>query len=216
MKYRDRIVGLCRLRPDRILANPINWRTHPEEQRAAMRGVLADVGIGDALIAVPADEAAQREVQALKKPVARAEWLAKFEAGTGDVMLLDGHLRGEEIRDQPIPVLILDLLPAEQAEFLATFDPIGALAGKSVEKLDAVLRQFNSTNADVQALVVKVRGDVDAAAAQFTGGEGTGNDGGGPGVRGDPDGREFDENIASDVDAVTCPGCGLKFPRGTP
>ncbi len=132
MKYKDRIVGLIRVRGDRIVP-------HPEHQRDAMRGVLADIGIGDGLKAVPLGEDRIREVLALKTAAEREAWLRAFDASGADVMLLDGHLRAEEIRDQPVPVLILDLLPAEQAEFLATFDPIGSLAAKSTEKLDAVL-----------------------------------------------------------------------------
>lgn len=46
MKYRDRILGTVRVRGDRLLPHPKNWRLHPENQRDAMRGVLADLGVG--------------------------------------------------------------------------------------------------------------------------------------------------------------------------
>lgn len=153
MKYRVRIIALIYLRPDRILPNPKNFRTHPEAQRGVMLGALADVGIGDGLKAVPASEALIREVLALKSREERLAWAARFEAGTEDVMLLDGHLRAEEIRDQPIPVLLLDLLPHEQAEFLATYDPIGDLAGFDRDKYRALAADFNSTSNAVQSLV---------------------------------------------------------------
>jgi len=170
MKYRDRIVGLIRVRGDRILPHPKNFRTHPENQKDALRGALADVGIGDALIVVPADEAQVREVAALKG-AERDAWLRSFDASGADVLLLDGHLRAEEIRDQPIPVLVLDLNPREQAEFLALFDPLGDLAGFDREKYLSLAEDFNSTNAAVQALVADLAkvdtgggGGVDPAA----------------------------------------------------
>ena len=31
---------------------------------------------------------------------------------------------------------------------------------------------------------------------------------------GDPDGREFNESVEDEVDALTCPHCGGKVPRG--
>lgn len=166
MKYRDRIVGLLRVRGDRILPHPKNFRLHPERQREAMRGVLADLGIGDALIVVPADEAKVREVHALKTPMERDAWLRTFDGSGSDVLLLDGHLRAEEIRDQAIPVLLLDLLPHEQAEFLALFDPIGDLAGFDRTKFLALAEDFNSTSPAVQQLVADLA-KVDAANTEL-------------------------------------------------
>lgn len=32
--------------------------------------------------------------------------------------------------------------------------------------------------------------------------------------RGDPNGREYDESVEDEVDALTCPHCGGKVPRG--
>jgi len=202
VKYKDRIVGLIRVRGDRIVPHPDNWRTHPEHQRDAMRGVLADIGIGDGLKAVPLGEDRIREVLALKTAAEREAWLRAFDASGADVMLLDGHLRAEEIRDQPVPVLILDLLPAEQAEFLATFDPIGSLAAKSTEKLDAVLRQFNSTNTAVQQLV--------AGLAEIKTGGGALPDMGGEPPNFAP-GTEDEQGRLDQKKPITCPNCGEEF-----
>ena len=162
MKYRDRVVGLIRVTPERIDLNEGNWRTHDDDQRGAMRGVLGDIGIGDGLKAVPADEAKVREVIALKG-AEREAWLREFESDMAHVRLLDGHMRAGEIRNQPVPIVVLDLLPHEEAEFLATFDPLGALAGRNAQKLDETMRQFNSTNAAVQALVAQLAGEQEAA-----------------------------------------------------
>ena len=50
MKLRDRIKELRRVKASEILPNPANWRTHPKAQQDAMRGILAEVGIADALL----------------------------------------------------------------------------------------------------------------------------------------------------------------------
>jgi hypothetical protein len=49
--WKNRIVGYSDEPPDQLLANPKNWRTHPGSQADALRGVLADVGIVQNVIA---------------------------------------------------------------------------------------------------------------------------------------------------------------------
>lgn len=126
MKLKDRIVGFERLDPKVILPNPKNWRTHPTKQRDALKGVLADVGIVDAVL------------------------VRRLPDGT--FRLVDGHLRAEEITGQPVPALILDLNDREEAEVLATFDPVGDLAGTDADALRLLMQDFNSTSAAVQDL----------------------------------------------------------------
>ena len=202
MKYRDRIIGTVRIRGDRLLAHPKNWRVHPENQREAMRGVLADLGVARSLTGVPADPAALAEVRALKTPAERKKWAEAFERGAGDVLLLDGHLRAEEIRDQSLPVELLDLDEREQAELLATFDPIGDLATMDRGKFLDLAGDFNSTNAAVQALVADLA-KVDAGASGAPDGAGAGEDAAPP-----EDFPEFDENIDTEH---KCPKCGYAW-----
>lgn len=42
--WRNRIVGHGDEAPDRLLANPRNWRIHPKSQQDALAGVLSEVG----------------------------------------------------------------------------------------------------------------------------------------------------------------------------
>jgi len=137
VQLKDRIVGFERLDPSLIRPNPRNWRTHPQGQRDALRGVLADVGIVDAVL------------------------VRKMADGT--YLLVDGHLRAEEITGQPVPALILDLDEREEAEVLATFDPVGDMAGKDSDVLASLLGDFNSTNAAVQALCSRLYQPVNVA-----------------------------------------------------
>ena len=83
MLIRDRIKEFRRV-PARLLRpNPHNWRTHPQRQRDALRGVLAQIGYADALLV--------------------------RELPDGQLELLDGHLRAETTPEADVPVLILDL-----------------------------------------------------------------------------------------------------------
>lgn len=51
MKIRDRIKELRRVKASELYASPRNWRAHPQAQQDALRGVLAEVGYADALLA---------------------------------------------------------------------------------------------------------------------------------------------------------------------
>ncbi|HRR83147.1 MAG TPA: hypothetical protein P5118_23420, partial [Planctomycetota bacterium] len=48
---RDRVVELVRLPASELLRNPRNWRQHPREQREAMEGIFAEVGVAGAALA---------------------------------------------------------------------------------------------------------------------------------------------------------------------
>ena len=188
--YRDRVIGLVRADPSRLLDHPENWRVHPEAQATFLRGVLGDVGIAGVALAFIADENARRAVVRLKKPAARQAWL---DAYTGPLMLTDGHLRKKTIT-QPIPTVVLDLTPEEARRALATHDTAGAMAETDVAKLRAIV-EGSGFDGDVLARLRAAVGTTETAP------------------RGPEDGREFDETIAGDVDAIVCPGCSLKFPR---
>jgi hypothetical protein len=91
MPIRDRIKELRRVPAAHLRPNPRNWRTHADAQRDALRGVLAEVGYADALLARELDD--------------------------GALELVDGHLRAEMTPDAIVPVLVLDVT-AEEADKL--------------------------------------------------------------------------------------------------
>ena len=82
MKIRDRIKQFRRVPAGRLRPNPKNWRTHPESQRNALRGVLAEVGYADALLA--------------------------RELPDGSLELIDGHLRAELTPEMEVPMTIVN------------------------------------------------------------------------------------------------------------
>jgi len=126
MKVRDRIKELRRVPASELIPNPKNWRTHPIAQQDALKGVLAEVGYADALIARETPEG---------------------------LMLVDGHLRAETTPDAEVPVLVLDINEAEADLMLATLDPLAAMAGRDEGLLDDLLSTVSSDNDTVNALL---------------------------------------------------------------
>ena len=94
-----------------------NWRKHPKAQRAALQAMLDTVGITDALIA--------RETP-------------------DGLVLVDGHLRQDMLKGEPIPVLIVDLDEAEAGQVLSTLDPLTAMAQTDLEALRRLVEQTHA------------------------------------------------------------------------
>jgi hypothetical protein len=126
VKLKDRIKGLERIPARDLLPHPKNWRTHPREQRDALRGILADVGIADALLVRETPDGYQ---------------------------ILDGHCRAEEAPDVEWPCLVVDLSDAEAEKLLATHDPIGAMAEADAETLRGLLDGFETENEALAAMI---------------------------------------------------------------
>ena len=108
MNIRDRVVEFVRVPASTLRPSPLNWRTHPTEQRNALKGILAEVGF------------------------AGAELTRRLPDGS--LELIDGHLRAEEMGDNPIPVLVTDLTAEEARLLLATYDPIWTRTSRMARK----------------------------------------------------------------------------------
>jgi len=121
--------------------NPRNWRTHPSEQQDALRGVLAEVGYADALLA--------------------------RELPDGALELIDGHLRAETTPDNMVPVLVLDVDEAEATKILLTHDPLASMAGASQEQLQSLLADVETENSAVQALLDSIEKDAEDSKNLF-------------------------------------------------
>jgi ParB-like nuclease domain len=127
MQIRDRIKELRRVPASSLRPNPRNWRTHPEHQRDALRGVLAEVGYAGALLA--------------------------RELPDGALELIDGHLRAETTPDAVVPVLVLDVDEKEAAKLLATYDPLSALAETNIQALEALLANVQTESGALAQLL---------------------------------------------------------------
>lgn len=129
-EWRNRIVGEGDEDPEQLLANPSNWRVHPKAQQDALAGVLDDVG-----------------------------WVQRIIVNRQTGHLIDGHLRVSLAlrRHEPrIPVEYVDLDAREEALILATLDPLSALAVADREQLDALLREVQTGEAAVQAMLAEL------------------------------------------------------------
>jgi hypothetical protein len=127
MQIRDRIRELRRVRASDLRPHPRNWRIHPPEQQDALRGILAEVGFADALLA--------------------------RELPDGSLMLIDGHLRAEATPDAMVPVLVLDVDEAEADKILLTHDPLAAMATASDEHVRSLLAHVKTENAAVRRML---------------------------------------------------------------
>lgn len=127
MKIKNRVKELRIVPASELLPNPKNWRTHPDAQKNALKGILAEVGMADACLA--------------------------RELPDGSLMLIDGHLRAETVADAKVPVLILDVTEAEADKILATLDPLAAMADSDAAKLDELLRNVDTGSEALQQLI---------------------------------------------------------------
>lgn len=114
---KDRVKDFRRVPASELVPNASNFRTHPPEQSSALRTMLERIGFAGAVVA--------------------------YEDGD-NLVLIDGHER-REVADptDELPTLILDVTAAEAEELLATFDPIGAMAGRNEEALTELLARLD-------------------------------------------------------------------------
>ncbi|HEY1849720.1 MAG TPA: ParB N-terminal domain-containing protein [Candidatus Binataceae bacterium] len=131
-QIRDRIKELRRVKASELVPNPKNWRRHPKEQAAALKGLLAEVGYADALLA--------------------------RELADGRLILIDGHLRAETTKKAIVPVLLLDVTEAEADKLLLTLDPLAAMALSDQEQVKALLEVVRTDSQAVGALLERVAG----------------------------------------------------------
>ena len=113
MVMRDRIKEFRRVPASELLPNPRNWRLHPQAQESALRGVLDEIGVADAVIVRETEDGLE---------------------------LIDGHLRRDVLGDQPVPVLVLDVTEEEAEKLLLTLDPLAMMAHADTDQLLGLLR----------------------------------------------------------------------------
>ena len=92
----------------------------------ALRGVLAEIGYADALVA--------------------------RELPDGSLELIDGHLRAETTPDQEVPVLVIDVDEKEAAKLLAALDPLASLAESNASVLADLVAEVETESSALQAV----------------------------------------------------------------
>src|SRR5215831_304782 len=127
MQIRDRIKELRRVRAGDLKPHPKNWRVHPDAQKNALRGLLAEIGYADTLLT--------------------------RELPEGSLQLIDGHLRAETTPDSEVPVLATDLTEEEAEKVLLTLDPLASMATADKENLESLLASLKFESPDVSAML---------------------------------------------------------------
>ena len=126
-EFRNRVVGYAEVDPSQLLANPLNFRMHPDGQQHALAGAIDSIGYID--------------------PV-----LVNKRTDT----VIDGHLRvvlAMRSGVKLIPVTYVDLDDNEESLALLTLDPIAAMAASDKELLDDLLHSVNSNDERVQEML---------------------------------------------------------------
>jgi hypothetical protein len=124
--HRNRVIERRRMDVAELAANPRNWRLHPQGQRAALEGLLGEIGQVGELYAY------------------------RSERAGGALVLIDGHLRGEIGGEWD--VAITDLTDAEADKLLLAYDPVAALAEVDRDKLDGLLREVQTGSEALAAM----------------------------------------------------------------
>src|SRR5207253_6014033 len=112
---RNRIKCHRRVRAGDLVPHELNFRLHPEHQKAALQALYAEVGFARSLLA--------------------------YELPDGRLKLLDGHLRRDLDPDMEVDVEVLDVNDDEARALLLSIDPLAALA-QTQEQLRDRLREL--------------------------------------------------------------------------
>jgi len=142
VEIKDRIKEFRRVPASQLAPHPKNWREHPEKQRKALSGILAEIGYADALLV--------------------------REMPDGTLQLVDGHLRAETTPNQEVPVLVVDLNDAEAEKLLAVFDPISAMASSNHDMLDELTRSMEMQDESLRNLLDEL---IDSSGSKESGKE---------------------------------------------
>ena len=119
------------------MPNRKNWRRHPAEQAAALRGLLAEIGYADVLIARDTPDG---------------------------LVLIDGHLRAETTPNMMVPVVIVDLTEDEADKLLLTGDALTGMAVANAKQVQALLASLQFENESIGALLKNIAGEAALAA----------------------------------------------------
>jgi hypothetical protein len=122
-QWKSRIVGYGEEAPDQLLANPQNFRIHPQTQQKALKAAISEVG-----------------------------FIAPVLVNRTTNRVLDGHLRvalaiSED--QETIPVAYLELTEEEEAIALASLDPITGLAVNDKELLKTLIDSIETENQEL-------------------------------------------------------------------
>lgn len=128
--FKNRIVSHGSKPASQFMANPLNWRQHPPEQRSLLNSVLKEIG-----------------------------WVQDVVENVRTGNLIDGHERvwqGLQNGDAEVPYVQVDLSPDEEKTMLALLDPISAMAYTDKDNLKSLLGGITAMDANIAAFLSKM------------------------------------------------------------
>jgi DNA modification methylase len=133
--WANRVVGYDVCAPETLLANPANFRRHPERQREALRGSLNELGV-----------------------------IAPVLVNRVTGHLLDGHARVQEYLASGVsgvPVAYVEVPAEKEGLALLSLDPIAALAEHDRAALEALLGSVSTTEESLAGLFADLAKDLE-------------------------------------------------------
>jgi len=121
MTPRNRIKGHRRVRAGDLVPHELNFRLHPQQQKAVLQALYREVGFARSLLA--------------------------YELPDGRLKLIDGHLRRDLDPDMEVDVEVLDVNDDEARTLLLSIDPLAALADTNAD-VHAQLREITVTDSE--------------------------------------------------------------------
>ena len=122
---RNRIKSHRRVRAGDLVPHELNFRLHPDQQKAALQALYQEVGFARSLLA--------------------------YELPDGRLKLIDGHLRRNLDPDMEVEVEVLDVTEEEARTLLLSIDPLAALAHTQDQLHLRLLELAPPVPADLQA-----------------------------------------------------------------
>lgn len=126
-KIRNRIKRHVTMRAGDLVPHEMNFRRHPDNQKAALAGMYKEIGFARSLLA--------------------------YELPDGRLKLVDGHLRQELEPEMQVTVEVLDLTEQEAKLMLASTDPLSAMAVADPAALAALLAEVDTECAELREML---------------------------------------------------------------
>jgi DNA modification methylase len=129
--FTNKIVGHEEVALDQLLANPRNFRFHPDNQQQALAGSIDEVG-----------------------------FIRSLTVNRNSGAIIDGHARVTVLMRSnvdKVTVEYVDLTDEEEASALLMMDAIAEMAAKDKEKLDALMQSVKSDDERVNTLIGEMR-----------------------------------------------------------
>lgn len=138
IEWRNRIVSHGQEDPEKLLANPKNWRLHPKYQQEVLAGSLDEIG-----------------------------WVDEITVNRLTGFVTDGHARvalAISRGEKSVPTRYVELTEEEEALILAAKDPIGSLAVPDLSIFGDLVSGISVSNEVLSGMLYSFLDDANASS----------------------------------------------------